>query len=137
MLQYNIGNYRYFKCAHIDDVVDHYASEMIPYVDAELYVQDNKNNQTGFNELLLIDNAGNTLSSLTYSESPIISFTQDKDKDDYIYIEWLKTPEEYRRNGYSSLLIDFLSKKYNDKSILARPNSNSENILKSHNVMLI
>ena len=77
------------------------------------------------------------VSELTYSENPNIGYTQDKNSEDYIYIEWVETPSGYRGQGYASQLLDYLVKKYKHKKIIAHTNSLSTNIVKKYNIIEI
>lgn len=79
-----------------------------------------RNNRTGFYSLYLYDNKVSTdsVSELVYSEQA-----------DKIHIEWMQTPEKYRKRGYGSALINDLKKRYPDKLITGRGNDNSKGIL--------
>jgi hypothetical protein len=103
----------------------------------EVNIIETENRRTGMPVLSLRDKFGNVLSELTYSENPNIGYTQDKDAEDFIYIEWLDTPEKFRNKGYASLLLDHLSKKYKHKKIIANMNDLSKNIAKKYGVVMI
>lgn len=100
----------------------------------QLSITDNEDKRGMFN-LTLKDESGQTLSELTYSKNPNISYTSDKNPEDYIFIEWITTPTHYRNKGYATQLIDHLSKKYKHKIILASTNDLSSNIVKKYKII--
>jgi len=100
-------------------------------------VVETQNRRNGMPVLSLRDKFGNPLSELTYSENPNITYTQDKNSEDYIYVEWLDTPKEYRNKGYASILLDYLVKKYKHKKVIADANDMSKTISKKYGVILI
>jgi len=86
---------------------------------------------------LTLHNEGVQLSKLVYSVHPDEPYTADKDKNDFVYIQLLITPEKHRNNGYSTTLIKELVNTFPDKTIIASENSNSVNILKKCGVKSI
>jgi GNAT superfamily N-acetyltransferase len=93
-------------------------------------IQFSENKSNGFKELSLIQN-GDTISKITYSTSPITTFTADKNPDDFINIEMMETKPEYRKKGYASKLIKIIKDKYPDKQIIASSNELSKNIFEA------
>lgn len=86
---------------------------------------------------LILSNNGEQISKLTYSLKPNIVFTQNKDKNKYVYIEQMDTPFKHRNKGYASQLVQKLKDLYKDKIIIASANDKSAGLLKKANVELI
>jgi len=91
----------------------------------------------GMKVLSLRNHNHEEISKLTYSENPNIVYTskENRDSNDYVFIEDIITPEENRNKGYASILIEFLVKKYKHKIIIANSNNLSKNIMKKYKVI--
>lgn len=86
-----------------------------------------RNENTGFWEAsLYVDNE--EVSKVIYSLSPQVNYTQGKNSDRYIYIEFMFTPLKYRNKGYATELMNYLKQTYPDKIIIGSVNKNSEKI---------
>ena len=96
------------------------------------------NRSSGLLELIAVNAYDDEYSKLTYSENPIIVYTsKGRNPEDYIYIEWMETDRAYRGLGYGSFLVEYLIKKYPDKTVIADANDKSARILKKLGVVLI
>ena len=114
------------------------ANNIKPATGVKLDVSDEMNRNTGMMELNSVDNKGNKLSNLSYSENPIIGYTsKGRNPEDYVYIEWMETDKKAQGKGNASALVKHLKDKYPDKTILADANDNSSSLLKKLGVTLI
>ena len=109
----------------------------IKEADENSILETDSGGRTNMFDILLKDKSNNVLSKLTYSVNPNIIYTQDKNPEEYIYIEWADTPENFRNKGYASQLFDYLIKKYPEKKINGDANEMSKNIATKYGVILI
>lgn len=97
----------------------------------ELYISEYKHPRHACN---VIEGSvdGAVVSELVYSASPNITYTakNDRNPENYIYIEWIETKPEFRGHGFAARLIDFLKSKNPDKIIIAHPNNMSDSLIK-------
>ncbi len=103
-------------------------------VDSELHISSYKDNRNGF-YVLEASVDGTPVSILYYSLSPIIAYTKDKNPEDYVYIEWVKTNDKYRKKGYANALVKYLVDKYPDKTVISNPNELSADIMMRNGVV--
>lgn len=100
--------------------------------DLEFYQRTNRT--TGMEELILSDENQGVLSKITFSLSPITTYTARRNPDEFLLIEWMTTPEEYRGKGYASMTLKELTRRYPNKTFIATPNSHSRGLLKRFGV---
>lgn len=103
-------------------------------VDSEFHISSYKDNRSGF-YVLEASVDGTPVSILYYSLSPIIAYTKDKNPEDYVYIEWVKTNDMYRKKGYANALVKYLVDKYPDKTVISNPNELSADIMMRNGVV--
>ena len=73
---------------------------------------------------------GESVCTLTYSINPNVTYTQDKNPNDYIYVEMIETPEKFRRNGFARECALELKRLFPDKILIGSMNRLSKNSMK-------
>ena len=80
---------------------------------------------------------GRPVAKCTYSLDPKNYYTEDKDPSDFMYIDLIITYSRYKRHGYATKLLDELVEIYPDKTILAKANKYSKDLLLKYGAILI
>jgi predicted GNAT family acetyltransferase len=95
-------------------------------------IDDIPDKNNGMQNLILKDENGEKLSTLTYSTPVKTTFTMTgsgRNPENYINIEWMDTPDKHRGKGYATELAKALKAKFPDKEIIYDANSKSERLL--------